>query len=83
MPIEPRAPAQRALELPLVVDLEQHVHAERDRGVLEVLRQAVVDRRHDDQDAVGAPGARLDHLIGVVHEILAQHRQRRSRRAPR
>ena len=33
-------------------------------------------RRHDDQDAVGAPGARLDHLIGVEHEILAQHRQR-------
>ena len=42
----------------------------------------VVDRGHDDQDAVGALGARLRHLIGVEHEILAQHRQR-GRRARR
>ncbi len=39
--------------------------------------------RHDDQDAVGAPAARLDHLVGRQHEILAQHRQSAPFRAPR
>jgi hypothetical protein len=43
---------------------------------------SIVERRHDDQDAVGAMGAGLDHLIGIEHEILPQHRQvrRRARR---
>ena len=40
-----------------------------------VARRRVVDRRHDDQDAVGAPGARFRDLIGLEHEILAQRRQ--------
>ena len=48
----------------LVMDLDQHVHAEREGRVLEVLRRVIVDRGHDDQDAVGAPGARLGDLIG-------------------
>ena len=43
------------------------------------LRIVVVDARHDDQDRVGAPGARLVDLIGLEHEILAQRRQRRRR----
>ena len=79
MPMRREREAQRALKLGLVVDLEQHVHAERERRAFEIARRRVVDRRHDDEDAVGAPGARLDHLIGLVHEILAQHRQRRRR----
>ena len=37
---------------------------------------AVVERRHDDEDAVRAQRARFGHLVGVVHEVLAQHRQR-------
>ena len=32
--------------------------------------------RHDEQDAVGAERPRLDHLVGVEDEVLAQHRQR-------
>ena len=77
-----RTKFQRAIELGAVVDFDQHVHAVRDRGVLDVLCRAVVERRHDDQDAVGAVGAGFRHLIGVEHEILAQHRQigRRARR---
>ena len=47
----------------------------RQRCFLDILRRGVVERCHDDQDAVGAVGARFDHLVGVVHEILAQHRQ--------
>src|SRR5438874_2844180 len=72
---QPRAPPQRALKFALIVDFEQHVHAVVEGRVLEVGRDLVVDRRHDDQDAVGAPRARLDHLVDVIHEILAQHRQ--------
>ena len=34
----------------------------------------VVDLGHDDEDAVGAPGARFYHLVGVDHEVLAQDR---------
>src|SRR5258707_113603 len=61
------------------MDFDQHVHAMRDGRILDVFRGGIVERRHDDQDAVGAVGARLDHLINVVHEILAQHRQRGGR----
>jgi len=32
-------------------------------------------RRHDDQDAIRAPGARLGHLIRLEHEVLAQRGQ--------
>ena len=38
-------------------------------------------RRHDDEDAVGAPGAGLDHLVAVEHEVLAQHGQSAAARA--
>ena len=41
----------------------------------DVPRRNVVERSHDDQDAIGAVGAGLDHLIGVVDEILAQDRE--------
>ena len=47
------------------------------------LRRGVVERRHDDQDAVGAHRARFRDLIGLEHEILAQRRQRTSPRARR
>ena len=77
-----RSKFQGAIEFGAVVDFDQHVHAVRDRRVLDILGGGIVERRHDDQDAVGAMGAGLGHLIGVEHEILAQHRQigRRARR---
>ena len=43
MPISRERQPQRALELALVVHFEQHVHAEGEGGVLEVLRRR--DRR--------------------------------------
>ena len=76
MPISRDFKLQRALEFGLVMHLDQHVHAERERRVFERSRPSRRRRRHDDQDAVGAPGARLDHLIGLEHEILAQRGQR-------
>jgi hypothetical protein len=57
------------------VDFDQHVHAVRDGRILDLLRGGVVERGHDDQDAVGAMGAGFRHLVGVEHEILAQHWQ--------
>ena len=66
----------------LVVGLDQHVEAEVMGGLVERPGGFVVDRRHDDEDAVGAPGARLQHLIGIEQEILAQDRQRWSPFAP-
>ena len=64
------------------MDFDQHVHPERDRRVLDVFCRGIVERGHDDQDAVRAMGAGFHHLIGVEHEILAQHWQagRRARR---
>ena len=56
---EPRFQAQRAFKLGLVVHLDQHVHAERARRRFELGGAAVIDRRHDDQDAIGAGGARF------------------------
>src|SRR5688572_6860492 len=45
------AKLQRAIEFGAIVHLEQHVHAERQARVLDVARNRIVERRHDDQDA--------------------------------
>src|SRR3954462_6602098 len=70
-----RTQLQCAIKLGAVVDLDQHVHAMGDGGVLELFCRGFIERRHDDQDAVGAVRAGLRHLVSVEHEILAQHRQ--------
>ena len=72
MPTSRERNRKRAIEFGFVVNFEQHVHAEIEGGVLDVLGGRVVERRHDDQDAIGAPGARFRDLIDVEHEILAQ-----------
>ena len=50
---------QRPVELDLVVHLDQRIHAPLGGGVEQVARGVVADGGEDDQDAVGAPGARL------------------------
>jgi hypothetical protein len=64
-----------ALELRAIVHLDEHVHAERMGGVDESRRFPVRDARHDDEDAIRTPGPRLEHLIGIEEEVLAQGRQ--------
>ena len=76
---QPRFEPQRPRQLGLVMHLDEHVHAERKGCRFELGRGGVLERRHDDQDAIGASRARLGHLIRVVHEVLAQRRQRASR----
>ena len=74
-----RFQAKRPLQLLVIVDFDQRVHAEREGRGFELGGAGIIDRGHDDEDAIGAISARLRHLIGVVHEILAQHRQRACR----
>src|SRR5580704_16494061 len=73
---QPRLQPQRAVELIFVMHFDERIHAERGGRRFELGRAGVVDRGHDDQNAVGATSTRLGHLIRIVHEILAQHRQR-------
>src|SRR6056297_2951790 len=65
----------RAVQFGAVMHLDQSVHAPVFCRGLKLGGLGVTDRRHNDQDAVRTPGARLGDLIGVIHEILAQHRQ--------
>src|SRR6202795_2587866 len=73
---KPRLQPQRALELCLVMHFDERIHAERGSGRFQLGRAGIIDRGRDDQNAVGAASTRLSHLIRVIHEILAQHRQR-------
>src|SRR5262249_41860473 len=45
-------------------------------GRVRLGRGGALDRGHDDENAIGAERARLDHLVGVEQEILAQHGER-------
>ena len=75
---------ERPLELGLVMHLDQHIHAAARCAAASSARGGrVVDRRHDHRGCSRRPGARFDDLIGIEHEILAQHRQARRRRGPR
>ena len=80
---QPAVELQGAVELVLVVHLGDGVHAPGLGVGAERAGHHVVDGGHDDQDAVGAQRARLGHLIAVEHEVLAQGRQLRPRRALR
>ena len=71
--IHDRNELERPLQLGLVVDFDEGIHAASQRRGLDLQCGAVLECRHDDQDAIGAMGARLRYLVDVVHEILAKH----------
>ena len=75
MPTSRQSSRKRAVELGAVVHFHQHVHAQLGRERGQLARLAVVERRHDQQDAIGAQRPALDHLVGVEDEVLAQYRQ--------
>ena len=90
IPITSASSLERALEVLLVVDLDQAVEVERRGLVPEQLQVLVGERRDDQQHRVGAGERRLPELVGVDDEVLAQDRQRgggagraRGRRASR
>jgi hypothetical protein len=66
---------QRPLQLGFIVHLDQHVHAVTERDIFHVRHFGIGKRRDDQQDAIGAQGPGFDDLIGIDHEILADHRQ--------
>ncbi len=59
IPYQRRLQAQRALKLILVVDLDQHIHAEPNGRVFKIARQRIIDRRHDQEDAVSTEARAL------------------------
>ena len=67
---------ERALQLGVVVHLGDGIHAPVLGGSGEVAGRGVADLSQNDEDAVGTPGPRFHHLVGVEHEVLAQRGQR-------
>jgi len=55
-----RAKFEGTIQLRALMNFDQDIHAVRNRGVLDVFGGAVVERCHDDQDAVGAMGTGLE-----------------------
>ena len=48
------AQSQSALELRFIVHLDQTIHPQREGRILQFRRGGVIERRHDEKDAVGA-----------------------------
>ena len=66
-----------ALQLRLVVDLDEHVEADRGGQLVELDQLEVGERGDDEQHAVGAHQSGVGDVAGVDREVLAQHRERR------
>ncbi len=66
---------ERALQLGAVVHFHQHGHIEAEGNGLELGHLGIGQAGGDEQDAVGPHGARFVDLVGIDHEVLAQHRQ--------
>jgi hypothetical protein len=75
MPISGRFQRQRAVEFRGVMHLDQHVHAPVKGGVLQFGAWASETLAMMIRMQSAPQRARLGHLVGVVHEILAQRGQ--------
>ena len=72
---ERRCECKREVELATIVDFDEHRHPERSGLRLQFAHVRGLERRDDQQDAVGAQGACLVDLVGIDHEVLAQDRE--------
>ena len=54
------------------MDLKQHIHPPFHGTVFQLGGLCIGDRGENDQDAIGAQGAGLGNLIGIIHKIFAQ-----------
>lgn len=63
----------------MIVQFQQHRHAQFVRGALQRFELRRFQRGGNQQNGICAPSARLIHLIIVNHKIFAQHRQRHRR----
>ena len=73
---DPGARGHAAGDLLGGVGLDEGVHAQRLGELPEPAQLGVVEGGHDEQDQVGAVGARLEDLVLGDHEVLAQDRHR-------
>ena len=73
-PISTAPSCERALQLVLVVHLDERVHVLILGGLHQVGREVVLGQREDHEDGVGAVDPRLGDLPDVDHEVLAEHR---------
>src|SRR5580704_10056442 len=55
---QPRLQPQRPIELCLIMHFDERIHFERKCGRFQLGRANIIDRGHDDQDAIGAVTAR-------------------------
>src|SRR5690554_6944386 len=62
------------VEFGAVVNFDQNVHAQFKGEVFEFAQLLQVKRSDDQQDAIGTQRPCVDDLIGIDHEIFAQHR---------
>ena len=67
------------VELGAIMHFGEHRHSERGRYGLQLAHLRQLERRHDEQNAICTHGARFVQLVGVDHEILAQHWEAASR----
>ena len=65
----------RAVEFIAVVDFDEHIEADFGGAIGKLAQLRIGQRRHDEQDAVGAREPRFENLVAVDDEILAQQRQ--------
>jgi len=72
---ERRRQFQGPVKLRLVVNFDEDIEVPVLRHSFELMGEAIVDHRHDQQNAIGAPDPGFQHLIGVKHEILAEGRE--------
>ena len=84
-PIETRTAVDGARQLVLVVHLDEGREPQLPRALLQAHEIGLLQRRDDQQDGVRAVRTRLEQLVLVDDEVLAQERQapRRARTAAR
>ena len=83
MPITSASSSSATSSSSRVVDLHEHVEVERERVAVQPLQLARLQRGDDQQDRVGARDRRLEQLVRVDDEVLAQDRQLAAARAAR
>src|SRR5450830_1626613 len=67
---------QRARQLGRIVHFHQHRHVQAARNRFKVLHSRIIQNGRNQQYGIGPTSARFINLIGVQHEVFAQHRQR-------
>jgi hypothetical protein len=63
---------QGAVQLIAVMGLNENIEVPVRGHSLKFVGKTIINHRHDQKNAVCAPGTCFNHLIGVKHEILAQ-----------